>query len=1067
MALKPEMFYMHFWLNNKYVKILTIVLLLHFSCIVSFSQNTRLNFERITTERIRLEKGLSQNTVFSILQDSKGYLWFGTWDGLNRYDGIRFKIYRPDFFNFEESLSDQTINALCEDNEGYIWIGTNLGLNRFNRKNETFNQYYFNPENDFALSNDTINTLFVDSKGNLWIGTQNGLNRFDTETERFYVFKNIPGDKNSLSNNVIQDIYEDFEHNLWIATNKGLNKINRNNKTFECFCSSNCENCISNNTIRSITGDKKGNLYVGTDGGLNVVNIKTNKIKSFQHDETNPSSISHNSVSCIFVNDDMKIWIGTLGGGLNIFDPDNEMFIHYKYNSGNHASISNDFIYSIVKDYTHSIWIGTAWNGVNKVDENLKIFTHYVKRSGVGSLNSNNIWSFAEDREGKIWIASQNGINILNRKTNRFSYLKHIPGNANSMLDNNTQYIFIDSKDNVWFGYVNSGLSMYNPETKEFTHYKYERNDTSSLQSNSINCITEDKKGFIWVGVNNGLHRINPYNSEINTFQNNPEDNESLSNNMVYVVYEDNDGELWAGTYNGLNLLNRKTGKFEIFKHEPNNKNSLTLNKIFSIYQDKKNGYLWVGTMGGGLNRYDKKTKEFKHYTERENLPNNVVYATLEDKLGNLWVSTNFGLAQFNTEEERFVVYDVQDGLQSYEFNLGAAYTLKTGEMLFGGLNGFNIFHPEEIKRNQQTPEIVISSYKVLNEYQNNELNNGDTLKLPFNENFISFEFAALDYTNPEKNQYKYILERFDKEWNFADASRAIAEYTKVSPGTYKLKIIGSNNDGVWNEEGFNLTIIITPPWYRTWVFRIGVIFFIVLLTYVLISRRIKSIRQKHTIEKEMYELERQALRLQMNPHFIFNTLNSIQSFVVTKDTKKAIDFLSKFARLMRAILTNSREAFVSLKDELQALSYYLDIERLRFDNKFEYTINCDKEIDDDFVAIPPMFIQPYVENAILHGIMHKKDDGKITIDISEGKDGSTLIISIEDDGVGREYAMKKKQESGIQHKSRGMLITKERLAILNEQHKENVSVKIVDLKDQEGKAIGTKVIISTIYKEL
>jgi anti-sigma regulatory factor (Ser/Thr protein kinase) len=387
-------------------------------------------------------------------------------------------------------------------------------------------------------------------------------------------------------------------------------------------------------------------------------------------------------------------------------------------------------------------------------------------------------------------------------------------------------------------------------------------------------------------------------------------------------------------------------------------------------------------------------------------------------------------------------------------------------------MNGFNAFYPEQIMQNNFIPPIVITSFKKFNEVQKKEIRTNDTIFLSHDDNFFSFEFSSLDYSNPAKNKYAYRLEHFDKDWIYCDANRRFAEYTKVSPGTYIFRVKGTNSDGVWNEKGISVIIIISPPWWATWSFRIPFFIFLILSGWFIISSRFRRLRKKHEfekkvleIEKQLFDLEQKSLRLQMNPHFIFNSLNSIQSFIVNNDSDKATLYLAKFAQLMRLILSNSREPYVPLKDELKALQYYMDIENLRFDNKFTSRIVLDPNVDDDFIGIPPMIIQPYVENAILHGIIHLHGKGNILISLSIKND--LLVCIVEDDGVGRKKAMEFKEHSGLKHKSRGMLITKERLEILNKQLKGQVSVNVIDLFDESGKARGTRVEIYIPFQEI
>jgi hypothetical protein len=405
----------------------------------------------------------------------------------------------------------------------------------------------------------------------------------------------------------------------------------------------------------------------------------------------------------------------------------------------------------------------------------------------------------------------------------------------------------------------------------------------------------------------------------------------------------------------------------------------------------------------------------------------------------------------------------VKDGIQSYEFNLGSCFKDKTGNMYFGGVNGFNTFDPDKIITNPNKPVIVVSSIRKFNEKQPTEYFNGDTIILNHDDNFFSFEVSALDYINPAKNKYMYYLENFDNDWIKTDANHRLAEYKKVGPGSYTFYAKGSNNDGIWNQEGIRLHVIIKPPWYETIVFRVTAGLLIVFMLWFLITRRIRVLNNKHSIERKMldiekqkFELEQKTLQLQMNPHFIFNSLNSIQSFILSHNTKMAVTYLGKFSQLMRLILNNSGKKYVPFKEEMMAIRHYIELEKLRFDNKFNCTIHVDKSIDAEFIEIPPMIIQPYIENAIIHGILHKQGPGTIQIDINVKQD--KLICLITDDGVGREKSEELKQKTGFSGKSRGMGITKERLEMLNNDTDEGHSVNIVDLTDSDGKPIGTRV---------
>jgi streptogramin lyase len=767
------------------------------------------------------------------------------------------------------------------------------------------------------------------------------------------------------------------------------------------------------------------------------------------------------------------LWAGTKTNGLNIFDKNNNTFTRLVSISNNDNSLNNNNIANIYEDKSGIVWIATE-KGVNKIDRNSYKFVHFQHvQNNDNSLNNNLVWSFLEEKNNNIWIGTDEGIDLYDKKNDKFSLLKSSFANK-SLSGIHVKSMIIDKNGNAWIGTENFGVGEFNDSgtglRKKLSLIKIFNNKTG-LCDNTVWCLLEDKKGNIWIGTNGGLNRYDGKTGEMKSFKSNLYNPYGISNNIINALFEDRSGIIWIGTYNGLGRFDYVSQKIYTYKHITNNLQSLSSNRIFGIYEDSY-GIIWIGTMGGGLNRFDNKTGIFKHYTEKDGLANNMVYCILEDKNSNLWLSTNSGISKFNIKTESFVNYDVKDGIQSSEFNQNAALITKDGELFLGGMNGFNAFYPDDIHQNKYIPPIVITNFKKYNEVQRSEINDGDTIELSYKDNFFSFEFSALDYSNPLKNKYAYKLERFDKDWIYCDANERFAEYTKVSPGVYKFRVKGTNCDGVWNEEGVSITIIINPPWWATWMFRIPFIFFVIFTGWYIITRRFRQLNKKHEmekkvleIEKQLFDLEQKALQLQMNPHFIFNSLNSIQSFIVNNDSDRATLYLAKFAQLMRLILANSREQFVSVKDEIKILIYYMDIENLRFDNKFDYKITVDPEIDDDFVGIPPMIIQPYVENAILHGIIHKTGKGNISINLSLQKDNIHCVV--EDDGVGREKAMEIKNNSGLKHKSRGMIITKERLEILNKQIKGQISVSVFDLKDENGNAKGTKVEIIIPFKEI
>ena len=1047
--------------------LLLIIFLAQFSFLnrnANAQELPEVSFENYKTENIKRVKGLSQNMVNTIIQDSIGYLWFGTWDGLNQFDGYNFTIY-----NKVDGMSNPTINALLEDKDGIIWIGTQDGLNLFDRENKSFSVIKSIPGESNSLSNNTINHIYQDREGYIWISTVQGLSRYDKQNHIYKHFDFNFADVDTIRTNWVNKVTQDSRGLLWIATRYGLFCFDNTTQLFSpYFHYQDDPKSISSNAINDVYEDRQGNIWVGTQNGLNLFLSEDQGFKKYFHSYNEPNSLSNNQVKAIYEDSHGIFWVGT-HDKLNILDRQTGTFSHY-HHSGNSSSISNNDINCIFEDDMGSVWVGT-YKGVNKVYLGLSTFKLYQRDpDDPHSLSDNVIHGIFKDEDGLVWLATGKGVNILDREIGKYTRLHHMIDSYTDLADVRIRSIHRDSRGHVWIATDSHGLFKYKPSTGTYERFTSSPYDPNTLNDNNLLWITEDHLGYIWVGSGRGVNAFHPDTMEIRSWSHDPRDTNSISNNLIWIIYEDRENNLWFGTNNGLNRYDRKLDAFVSYLSDPDDPYSISSNVVFGIYEDSK-GNFWVSTMGGGLNHFDPLREVFLHLDEENGLPNDVVYITLEDKNGNLWLTTNWGISKFNPKTGEFVNYDINDGLQGNEFNGGAWYHADDGEIFFGGMDGFNSFYPEEITMNKQAPRIVITSFKKLNKSVDREFVDGDSIRLNYDDNFFSIEFSALDFTNPSKNKYAFKLENYDEDWNFRDADRRMAEYTNVSPGTYEFRVIGSNNDGVWNEEGSTLHIIILPPWWDTLIFRLifGAVIFALLWSFI--YWRIRMIKRKHevekrvlAIEKELFDVQQKALQLQMNPHFIFNSLNAIQSFVIGNDTDKAIHYLSKFSQLMRLILSNSRETTIPIKDELKAVEHYMDIERLRFDDKFDYSIKVDRDIDDEFMEIPPMVIQPFVENAILHGLVHSPEQGHIALELQ--LQHNFIFCTIEDNGIGRKKAAEIRDSSGIKRESRGMLITKERLEILNKQNKEKVAVKVIDLHDGEGNAKGTRVEINMLYVE-
>jgi ligand-binding sensor domain-containing protein len=814
------------------------------------SEHEVLNWD-IEFEEISIDEGLSQSIVECIIQDRNGFMWFGTEDGLNKYDGYTFTIMRHDPDD-ATSISYNHILALCEDRKGYIWIGTfNGGLNKYNTFTGRFSAYRHRRDNPRSLSHDYINTLYVDNTGTLWIGTQNGLNMYHEDTDDFTRYLHDPDDPNSISSNIIRDIVEDRSGVLWIATDgEGLNSFDRETGRFRVYRHDPDDRLsLSHNSVRVLYEDRSGVLWVGTNGGgLNRFDKDLEIFMRFINDPSDPYSLSHNQVYALYEDQSGLFWVGTNGGGLNLFDREEGRSYTFRNDPNDPTSLSYDEIYDIYEDRSGVMWLGTYGGGVNKFDLKRKQFVTYrPDPNDPNSLSEEIVWSICEDREGILWIGTHGGgLNRFDRRTGRYTHYRYDRNDPTSIGSDIVRNVFIDRSGVFWIGTHGGGLNRFDPDTDRFVRFQNDPDEPASISSNELRYIYEDHQGVLWIGTNGGgLNKFDRASETFTRYRSDPNDPTSLSNDYIRVIYEDSDGNFWIGTQGGgLEKFDRQAGTFTHYRHDPENANSISNDFVFSIHEDAS-GTLWLGTWGGGLARFDRTTETFKHYTEKDGLPTNSIYGLLEDGDGNFWISTNYGVAKFDPRTERLKHYTEEDGLQSNEFNGSAFFKSASGEMFFGGIDGFNSFYPEDIKDNPFIPPVVITSFLKLNKKVklDSAISEMHKLTLSHKDYVFSFEFSSLDFTAPVKNAYAYKMEGLDEEWIFTDSEKRFATYTTLAPGKYRFRVKGSNNDGVWNEDGTAIELIITPPLWRTFWFQALVILSVLSLVIFLYQRRLRNVR--------------------------------------------------------------------------------------------------------------------------------------------------------------------------------------------------------------------------------
>ncbi|GAB5408599.1 MAG: sensor histidine kinase [Balneolaceae bacterium] len=928
------------------------------------AQDMSIRFEQITTE-----DGLSQSTVNTILQDSRGFLWFATEDGLNRYDGYEFKIYRNDPYDFF-SISSNQISSIIEDVNGAIWVGTKGGgLNRLDREKDRFIRFIHNSEDDKSISHNYINVLFEDETGVLLVGTQNGLNILDPITNEFSVYSQVD-EHTELREARITTLFRDTNDFIWIGTEEvGLFRFDRINGDILHFEEKSSTSNIPDDWIVTLYEDKSGVLWVGTQsGGLLRYNKEEQTFTSFTSVNSSNQSISNNWVLSLYEDSRGTFWVGTLNG-LNILNRDSGMFTSFM-DLNYPINLSNNSISALYEDRSGVFWVGTRNGALNKfIRSSSESFTIYQNEpANSNSLSNNNIWAISEDDNGDVWIGTQGGgLNKLNVASNTFRNFKHDPDDEKSLSNDFVNAIIKDVEGKIWVGTID-GLNLYDEEQNRFIHFKNLEGDETTISGNIITTIFEDSRGIIWVGtLNNGLNAYDKETGKFRRFQNNETDPSSISHNKIWSMFEDSRGVFWVGTHGfGLNKYDRARGNFTTYANNPSDDSSISDNFINVITQDT-NGDLWVGTING-LNKFNPESETFTRFTTSDGLPNNVIYGIIEDYRGHLWLSTNSGIADFDPDSKSVRIYDRGDGLPSNEYRFGAFHKAEDGTMYFGGINGVVVFKPDSIRDNPYIPPVVVTSFQIFNQDvfispSNSPLKKSiietDEIILTWRENVISFEFAALHFAAPEQNQYQYMMEGFDNDWQDV-GNRRFVSYTNLPEGyDYTFRVKASNKDGIWNEEGRSIKLkILPPPWKTWWAYSIysalGAGLLIGFINFQ-ISRERKKKEQVEQYNEELEALVKERTILLENEKEKSDTLlyNMLPKDIADEIKEKGSATPRRYEEV--SVLFTDFENFTSTAATMSAKKLVSEINEIfeAFDNIVEkYKLEKIKTIGDAYMAV-------------------------------------------------------------------------------------------------------------------
>ena len=1004
----------------------SIIVLLTCFFLFSFSGSSqKLNFKHID-----INDGLSQNAIFAIIKDSKGYMWFGTKDGLNKYDGYNFVVYKHNPFD-STTLSANYITSLFEDKNGLIWVGTyNGGVNVYDRKFDIF--YRIDIRKDSLNLRDVyeIKAITEDSDGNIWIGSSGdglfkiSVNKINDQlsfsSKRFF---NIPGNNNSLNSNQIYSVCIDNNGLLWLGTNNGLTRLDIKTNTYNHFLirtkNPAAKEVPTSNAINSIYESKDRTLWVGTLGGLVKYNRNNGSYRYFPH-KYDLYRYGWGNVIAIDEDSDGNLWLAT-PGELMMFNTQKETYTSFMHDPFDNKTISFNSISSVYVDNTDMIWIGSTGMGIDYYDPRsnrfnvLKIIPQKPTRTSSFSVRS-----ILEDNAGDVWI----GAEVLykwERKTGKIiSFEKST--NDHTAFGNSIIFSMIQCYNGDIWAATTEGLFRYNPQTGQQKLFKYNADQPNGLPQPEVYTVFQDLDSTIWIATEKYLSKLT--DPEKGTFHSVSYHSVSTFYEQVRpVIFQDPNRDIWLGTKYGLLLFKPETEKFSLFENHPDQPNSLNNNMIKSICADPlyPDRYLWIGT-NGGLNRYDRKTNSFFYFTEENGLPNNVIYAILSDEQNKLWLSTNKGLSQFNPQSGEFRNYDVDDGLQSNEFNTGAYFKSKKGEIFLGGIKGLNYFFPSQIEENTNIPPVVLTKIKladgslsVRNNFGILERSVDETKKIVLTnkEDIVTFEFAALEYSAPEKNQYAYMLENFNDKWINLGNLRSVT-YTHLPPGNYIFRVKASNNDGVWNTDGLALELVIKPPWYKTWlafvVAGISLVFLIVFLrTYEMARNNLKnqlryekisteSLRQISQMKSQFFANISHEFRTPLT--LILGQIDDVMSSDIDNREKLKLQVANRNARrllkLINQLLDLSKLETGNM--ELKPAHCNIDVFLKGILYSFE-SMAASKNITLSFKSvsekIPVVFDLDKMEkvfyNLIFNALKYTNEHGKVEVEIKSADSDNTL----------------------------------------------------------------------------
>ncbi|GJM36106.1 MAG: hypothetical protein DHS20C18_51070 [Saprospiraceae bacterium] len=1005
------------------------------------------------------EDGLLNNQISTFAQDSAGFTWIGTPRGLCRFDGSRMEIF---YGKSDDStaIDHDFIIKVYLDQRQQIWICTASGLNRYLPESDNFKSY-----KEAGLVDKRINDILQDRQGTYWLAVANkGLARFDPDRNQleYVTFILAENQQNSGiirvndSRAVIQDHSNDSL--LWVGTQSGLVKYNKYTQEYTWHHIEHADKdwMYLLNSTKLMYQHDDGLLYIGSWSGAYTFEPITEKFQIIGPfgDPPEPSLLHKRSVLSImpFPNEQIGITYST---GFVFHDPKSGRTTSYHYNDEKHPL---DFQSGKIRDNQGRIW-GLSDVGLYIFNPLFSQFTNYPLPTEQEDWVYNTR-SVVESEDGRfIYVCGYalQGIFLFDRQLEKWELIP--VSKAHYDLRNN-----FDGRDMIR---LRNGKIVLVSATALFEFDEEKKTIRPLLPkydfgTPSFRRMVEDHEGNLWLGSRrNGVYKVDLKNNKVRRYQKEllvPGDTGRFL--WVEQLIVDKKGSVWIRTASHYSVYLPESDQFINIAPGPDD-DGLSMPNVAHFSMDKQ-GRIWIAGAKEGLGLANMEHPEkglARKYDQADGMAEKYVLNLGTDQKGFLWVEHEKGISRFDPETEQFIYFDRGYGIPTA--NQQIMHLLSTGEMVIGTTKGISIFHPDSLQVNQELPKPYLTSFKVFDKelLSGHSLQSQDGVQLSYKQNFFSFEFSAIAYNLPQKVTYAYQLEGVDEDWVQA-GHRNYASYTNINGGNYVFKLRAANNEGLFSEQSYKFNVSITTPWWKApWFWSV----FIIGLLWVSVWSlrwRIRQIRNQSNMKAEfnrkLTTVEMNALRAQMNPHFIFNSLNSIDYYILKNDPEKASDYLNRFSRLIRLILQNSRAKYVNLKDELEALKLYIEMESLRFEEQFDYIVRVEKGLSMENIEVPPMILQPYVENAIWHGLVQKQGKGRLDLEIT--RQNGNLHCIIQDNGIGREAARKLKSKTATRHKSMGMEITSNRLDLINQLYGTSATVEIIDCKDEQGMALGTRV---------